>query len=219
VAPAAHYWMGGIRTNLHAATSIAQLYAVGEVASTGVHGANRLASNSLMECLVFARQLGRHLGQTIHSSASAAGPCRQPQGLPAANPEASEAAISEARQQLRLLCWQAAGVERHHLGLQAALKQVRLRRQALEGWPQLRQLRGLEPGEELRLARTQLAPFRAQVDLQHRLVLAELLMQAALFRCESRGGHYRTDVPAAQPWWQRHTVQQRSQPIGTAAIG
>ncbi|MFZ9269819.1 MAG: L-aspartate oxidase [Prochlorococcaceae cyanobacterium] len=219
VAPAAHYWMGGISTNLHAATSIAQLYAVGEVASTGVHGANRLASNSLMECLVFARQLGRHLGQTINSTTSAAWPSRQLQELKAANPEASEASIEQARQGLRLLCWQAAGVERNHLGLQAALRQVRLQRQALEAWPQLRQLRGLQPGEELHMARMQQSVFRAQVDLQHRLVLAELLMQAALFRSESRGGHYRTDAPAAQPWWQRHTVQQRSQPIGTAPIG
>ena len=60
VAPAAHYWMGGVRTDERAATTVPGLYAVGEVASTGVHGANRLASNSLMECLVYARQqIGR----------------------------------------------------------------------------------------------------------------------------------------------------------------
>ncbi|MFO7628911.1 MAG: L-aspartate oxidase, partial [Prochlorococcaceae cyanobacterium] len=57
VAPAAHYWMGGVATDSQAATTLAGLYAIGEVASTGVHGANRLASNSLMECLVYARQL------------------------------------------------------------------------------------------------------------------------------------------------------------------
>ena len=83
VAPAAHYWMGGVRTDGRAATSIAGLYAVGEVASSGVHGANRLASNSLMECLVFARQLGQ-----IELSAVAAGPAspQQPQRQSASGP-------------------------------------------------------------------------------------------------------------------------------------
>ena len=57
VAPAAHYWMGGVHTDLNASSTKKGLYAVGEVASTGVHGANRLASNSLMECLVFARKM------------------------------------------------------------------------------------------------------------------------------------------------------------------
>ena len=57
VAPAAHYWMGGVKTDLDASSTRKGLYAVGEVASTGVHGANRLASNSLMECLVFARKM------------------------------------------------------------------------------------------------------------------------------------------------------------------
>ena len=57
VAPAAHYWMGGVHTDLNASSTMKGLYAVGEVASTGVHGANRLASNSLMECLVFARKM------------------------------------------------------------------------------------------------------------------------------------------------------------------
>ncbi|MEB3173135.1 MAG: L-aspartate oxidase [Cyanobacteriota bacterium] len=218
VAPAAHYWMGGIGTDLQAATSLEGLYAVGEVASTGVHGANRLASNSLMECLVFARQLGRHLGQTLQPTQAPGPPSRKPHDLKLANPEAGEASISQLRQQLRLLCWQAAGVERRGQMLQQALLQVRAQRQQVDGWPQLRQLRGLEPGADLRLERLQQSGLRAQVDLQHRLVLAELLIEAALFRTESRGGHYRTDAPAAQPWWQRHTLQRRLHTIQTAAV-
>ena len=75
VAPAAHYWMGGVATNLQAATSLPGLYAIGEVACTGVHGANRLASNSLMECLVFARQLGQI---QLEPLAAGAKPARRP---------------------------------------------------------------------------------------------------------------------------------------------
>jgi L-aspartate oxidase len=96
---------------------------------------------------------------------------------------------------------------------------VRQQRLTLDHWPQLQQLHQLPPGECLELATGDRQSLRGQVDLQHRLVLAELLIEAALFRSESRGGHYRTDVPAAQPYWQRHTVQQRGRVISTAPIG
>jgi L-aspartate oxidase len=218
VAPAAHYWMGGVSTNLQAATSIPGLYAVGEVASTGVHGANRLASNSLMECLVFARQLGRHLGETLRPGQTPGHPGRRQLELSAANPAAAETAINRQRLELRQLCWQVAGVERQGQALRQALRRVRIQRQALDHRPQLRQLRQLLPGEELTMGSHDQAGLRAQVDLQHRLVLAELLIEAAQFRSESRGGHYRTDAPAAQPWWQRHTLQSRAQGIHTQAV-
>jgi L-aspartate oxidase len=218
VAPAAHYWMGGIATDLQAATSIPGLYAVGEVASTGVHGANRLASNSLMECLVFARQLGRHLPDQLNGSGGAPA-ARQPQPLQATGPAAEPGRLEHQRQLLRQLCWQVAGVERRRAPLASALQQVRQQRLTLDHWPQLQQLHQLPPGECLELATGDRQSLRGQVDLQHRLVLAELLIEAALFRSESRGGHYRTDVPAAQPYWQRHTVQQRGRVISTAPIG
>jgi len=221
VAPAAHYWMGGIATDLQAATSVPGLYAVGEVASTGVHGANRLASNSLMECLVFARQLGQHLPGQLNdvTAGSRPGLARPPLVLLPAGRGAQPARLDQQRQLLRQLCWQVAGVERRNAPLAQALQRVRQQRQALEGWPQLQQLQQLQPGECLQLASGDQPQLRAQVDLQHRLVLAELLIEAALFRGESRGGHYRTDAPAAQPFWQRHTLQQRGQAISTAAIG
>lgn len=219
VAPAAHYWMGGIGTDLHAATSIAGLYAVGEVASTGVHGANRLASNSLMECLVFARRLARHLTANLPCEAMAppppavAGPDLAPAG------RASDNSYLQALQHgLRQLCWNAAGVERRADLMIRALAQVRQRRQELEQWPQLRQLSRLEPCTGLAVGHESRTGLRAQVDLQHRLVLAELLIGAALFRSESRGGHHRTDAPASQPFWQRHTLQQIGRAIATGAV-
>ena len=218
VAPAAHYWMGGIATDLQAGTSIPGLYAVGEVASTGVHGANRLASNSLMECLVFARQLGRHLPDQLNGIDGAPA-ARPPQPLHATGPAAEPGRLEHQRQLLRQLCWQVAGVERRRAPLASALQQVRQQRLTLDHWPQLQQLHQLPPGECLELATGDRQSLRGQVDLQHRLVLAELLIEAALFRSESRGGHYRTDVPAAQPYWQRHTVQQRGRVISTAPIG
>ena len=221
VAPAAHYWMGGIATDLQAATSIPGLFAVGEVASTGVHGANRLASNSLMECLVFARQLGRHLPDQLHALGTVPmpDPAQPPLALQPAGPDAEPDRLEQQRQQLRQLCWQVAGVERRSAPLTQALQRVRQQRQALGRWPQLQQLQQLQPGDSLQLASGDQANLRSQIDLQQRLVLADLLIEAALFRNESRGGHYRTDAPAALPYWQRHTVQQRQRAIHTTAIG
>jgi len=221
VAPAAHYWMGGIETDLDAATSLGGLYAVGEAASTGVHGANRLASNSLMECLVFARQLGRHLGRHLAPSTPDARveATRHLGPLVAAGEEADEGAIQSQRQHLRLLCWQAAGVERQASVLRQALRQVREQRLGLERWPQVQQWRSLNPGEGVRLIGTsERSRLRDQIDLHHRQMLTELLIEAALFRGESRGGHHRTDAPASQPFWQRHTVQRQGEPISTAPI-
>ncbi|MBM5801497.1 MAG: L-aspartate oxidase [Cyanobacteria bacterium K_DeepCast_35m_m2_023] len=217
VAPAAHYWMGGIATDLDAATSIPGLYAVGEVASTGVHGANRLASNSLMECLVFARRLGRHLAAGL-SSSSRTGPT--PSGCNRVMQRlcGTEAEVSSRLQQLRLLCWQVAGVERQGSELSRGLQRVRQQRQQIERWPQLAQLRQLEGGDAIGIEPGAASLLRAQINLRNRLILAELLIAAALFRSESRGGHYRTDSPASQPFWQCHTVQQRGRPIGTARL-
>ncbi len=69
VAPVAHYFVGGIKTDIHGQTNIKGIYACGEVASTGVHGANRLASNSLLECIVFAHQIAYHMN-TIRTGES-----------------------------------------------------------------------------------------------------------------------------------------------------
>ena len=214
VAPAAHYWMGGIWTDLQAATSVPGLYAVGEVACTGVHGANRLASNSLMECLVFARQL-----RTIELAPgrpTAADPEEliTTTQLPLPPKESLEAQINA----LRDLCWQVAGVERNGYTLGPALQQLRGQRRQLEASQAWRQLQIVEPGQSVQFEPAAVPALRRLQELQQRLVLTELLIEAALFRTESRGGHHRTDSPHAQPFWQRHTDQQRHRPPSTAAV-
>ena len=214
VAPAAHYWMGGIWTDLQAATSVPGLYAVGEVACTGVHGANRLASNSLMECLVFARQLRTiELAPGRPTAADPEEPITTTQ-LPLPPKESLEAQINA----LRDLCWQVAGVERNGYSLGPALQQLRGQRRQLEASQAWRQLQIVEPGQSVQFEPAAVPALRRLQELQQRLVLTELLIEAALFRTESRGGHHRTDSPHAQPFWQRHTDQQRHRPPSTAAV-
>ena len=220
VAPAAHYWMGGIRTNLQAATTLPGLYAVGEAASTGVHGANRLASNSLMECLVFARQL-RHLElppEPGGAPSAASGQATEPWS-PAAAATIPVEVLKQRQQDLRQLCWQVAGVERQPHPLSQALRSVQQEAGELEGNPALQQVeqQGSEQTWELDAQAT--TWMRSAHDLRQRLVLAELLLEAALFRQESRGGHFRLDAPLTQPFWCRHTLQQRCQQISTEPVG
>ncbi|MEB3322707.1 MAG: L-aspartate oxidase [Synechococcaceae cyanobacterium] len=213
VAPAAHYWMGGIATDTRAATSLPGLYAVGEVACTGVHGANRLASNSLMECLVFARRLADLRLEPL-PPATTPERVRELEPVPPP-PGETERAIGE----LRRLCWQVAGVERSGSPLGRALARVRRQRHHLEAGALLRAVDRQEPGEHLAVPAALGEPLRLLQDLRARLVLAERLMEAARFREESRGGHFRLDAPAAQPFWQRHSVQVRGRGIHTAAVG
>jgi L-aspartate oxidase len=207
--------MGGVATNLQAATSLPGLYAIGEVACTGVHGANRLASNSLMECLVFARQLGQI--QLEPMAPGGRGSAAAPRAIDLAIEGLSGAQIDGQISRLRALCWQAAGVERWGHGLAAGLTTVQRQRQDLESQPLWHQLQQLEPGRSARLSPEAVPVLKRLHDLHLRLSLAELLMEAALFREESRGGHFRIDAPARQPFWQRHSVQQRGEPIRTAS--
>ena len=217
VAPAAHYWMGGVGTDLQAATGLPGLYAVGEVACTGVHGANRLASNSLMECLVFARQLSRLRPAPAGPSHGGGGEAGDPEAA-ALQPLPDQAALMEGIQRLRQLCWSVAGVERSGHLLAAALPAVRRDRHQLERQPCWRQVQELPPGQALAVQAGAVDALRLQQELHHRLVLAELLISAALFREESRGGHFRTDAPASQPFWHCHSLQRRHHGLATAAV-
>jgi L-aspartate oxidase len=215
VAPAAHYWMGGVKTDLRAATTLPGLYAVGEVACTGVHGANRLASNSLMECLVFARQLSDLKVSPLPAPAVEVVPRPFPS---AAQQETDSIALQTQIERLRQLCWAVAGVERQGGTIREALQAVRCQRQACEHDPLWQQVQGQAPDECYAVDQAQQAQFLLLHEFWQRLVLAQLLMEAALFREESRGGHFRTDMPACQPFWQRHSLQRVGQAVATEAV-
>ena len=212
VAPAAHYWMGGVATDLQAATDLPGLFAVGETACTGVHGANRLASNSLMECLVFAHRLADlDLGpasQAHHSSASG----QTCDGVLVNGVTSGE--LMERIEHLRLLCWQRAGVDRSVHGMTLALRQIHAQQQWLQGQPLLQDL---EQGPLL-LADGSRRDLNLLLDYRHRLLTSRLMLEACLFRQESRGGHFRRDAPASMPQWQCHSRQNRARGLHTRAV-
>jgi len=179
VRPAAHYAMGGVKTDQHGRSSLAGLYAAGETASTGVHGANRLASNSLLEGLVFGARAGKAMLADSHFEKKPAG--RWPESAratlratgngPVQSPAPAEMNSPQA-QKLRALIWKHAGVIRNGRDLSEA-------QEALEG---------LEPPRP--------APAtRGALELRHIWRLGSLIVRCALAREESRGGHYRTDFP------------------------
>lgn len=212
VAPAAHYWMGGVVTDLAAQTSIPRLYAVGEVASTGVHGANRLASNSLLECLVFAAQLADlQPPEGLPDQPRSQSPPVPPRAIAEAIEDwpTQAARISDIRQQLPQWVWHKAGICREAGGLKAAIAQVQLWRQEFHQLPWSQLMQQLPPGQNCKIplpdADTQI---RAWAETQNLLDIADLLLKSALFRTESRGGHYRLDFPTPDPHWQMHTLIQ-----------
>ncbi|RLC70332.1 MAG: L-aspartate oxidase [Chloroflexi bacterium] len=179
VAPAAHYLMGGIRTDSWGRTNIPGLFACGEVACTGVHGANRLASNSLMETLVFSRRIVEHIREGAEGSKKAAGECftlptRDSSNL--APPPPSLTSLQE-------LMWDNAGIVRYKEGLEKAAL-------TLAAW-------------EARLPKP---TDRASWELANLILVGRLLVEAALIREESRGAHFRSDFPEPSPEWQKHIV-------------
>ncbi len=209
VAPAAHYWMGGIVADLMNHTNIPGLYAVGETASTGVHGANRLASNSLLECIVFGDQMAKIKLENI--------------GLPSEipvlplrkfNADASEWHIQQAqlealREKLPRLVWESAGICREQSRLESAIATIESWQQDFAALPLSQFLLALRPVEP---ASFDLPDVERQLGLwaetRNLLDVADLILKSAAFRTESRGGHFRLDYPQPDSNWQVHTLIQ-----------
>jgi L-aspartate oxidase len=184
VVPAAHYFMGGIDVDPWGRTSVPGLWACGEVASTGVHGANRLASNSLLEALVFGARVAESAlgGEAAPGSANArGGESAAGEALARAERDLAPApAAPELRRELRALAWERLGLVRDGAGLAAA------RARLADFW------RALPSGAG---------------ELRHLVAAAQLVAAAAERRTESRGAHYRSDFPDTAPAWRlRQTV-------------
>lgn len=185
VSPAAHYVMGGVKTDTNGATSLKGLYAAGEVACTGVHGANRLASNSLLEGLVFGSRVGRAAlnfpisnDQLVKSSKEVTQPSAlspQPSYIPD---------HEEIRHELRKLMWESVGIIRCGESLGYA-------KDKLSEWSFIQ--------KEI--------PFtRRELELKNMLIVAKLITETALLRKGSVGAHYRSDYPEMDEEWQKHIV-------------
>lgn len=203
VTPAAHYWMGGIVTDLSTQTSIKGLYAIGETASTGVHGANRLASNSLLECLVYASELANLQldNQTDHVTPITETKLK-------INIDQDLKLIKKIRQQLPILMWENAGICREHQGLNSAIAIIKSWYLELEKYPLVQSLKQSSPcGDRLIiLENITTENLKLYTETLNLLDIAFLILKSADFRCESRGGHYRSDYPQSKQSWQCHTL-------------
>ena len=176
VVPAAHYSCGGVATDLQGATEIAGLYACGEVACTGVHGANRLASNSLLEALVFAENAALAAVESCRSKAFDFPPIPYWDDIGTFNSE-EWVLISHDLLEVKNLMWDYVGIVRSTLRLERALSRIRLIRQEVENF----------------YRRTTVTV--GLVELRNLATVAQLIIQSALLRRESRGLHYTTDYP------------------------
>lgn len=179
VVPAAHYTCGGVKTDLHARTDLANLYAIGEVAYTGLHGANRMASNSLLECLVFARSAA----QDIISQLAAYTKLPEVPAWDESQVDDSdeEVIIQHNWHELRLFMWDYVGIVRTNKRLQRALRRIELLQQEIH-----------EYYSNFKVSNNLL-------ELRNLVQVAELIVRSAMSRHESRGLHYNLDYPDLLP--------------------
>ncbi|SDM35493.1 L-aspartate oxidase [Paenibacillus sp. OK060] len=190
VAPAAHYMMGGVKTDLSGESSIGRLFACGEVSSTGVHGANRLASNSLSEAIVFGRRIVDRI-QSLPPLASLQ------TNIPTLTTirriiKEEQKPVSERRLRLQKMMVRQVGLRRNGANLQAAIEKLQQELQFFD----------------------QKFTHKEEMEYANLLTCAWLVTTGALHREESRGAHYREDFPQRDDAvWQKHSLQQREQAI------
>jgi L-aspartate oxidase len=184
VSPASHYCMGGIRTDLWGRSTVEGLYAAGEVTCTGVHGANRLASNSLLEGLVFGARAGEAAAKDSGQWSVVSG---QSTKSTAVINEPQSAIATAVKKRVKRVMWERVGILRDKESLVRALAEFE-------------QISGSNLGTSSR----------------NFITLAKLVSTAALWREESRGGHFRTDFPERDEKWKVHSIQKQGVEISRA---
>lgn len=183
VAPASHYMMGGVKANSWGETNIDGLFAVGEVACTGVHGANRLASNSLMEVLVFSKRIMQIAGKPDVVDTSSGGVVTPGHHAVLPDREVSGRDSSLNLTTLQTLMWEKVGIVRSRRTLEEAAN-------TLAAWEKT-----LDKASD-----------RSSYELNNLVLTARLMTEAALIRSESRGAHFRTDYPEPSIDWLKHVI-------------
>ncbi len=187
VSPAVHYFMGGARTDLHGRTTLPGLYAAGEVTCTGVHGANRLASNSLLEGLVFGARAGQAALENSELQIPNSKPDKPQSKIQ--NPksvESGDVAVA-VRKRVKRVMWERVGISRDAANLERALNEFE-----------------------------QIAKSNLGTASRNFVTLATLIARAALWREESRGGHFRSDFPNREENFQVHSIQKIGAEMATS---
>ena len=174
VVPAAHYSCGGVMTNLSGQTDIAHLYAIGETAYTGLHGANRLASNSLLECLVFGDAVAKHI---LHSKVDISTFDLPHWDESRVTDADEEILITHTWNELRRFMWNYVGIVRTNKRLSRALHRIHMLR------------------DEVHEFYTNFKVSHNLIELRNLLQVAELIVESAISRHESRGLHFSRDYP------------------------
>lgn len=188
VSPASHYIMGGVRTDLWGRTTLPGLYAAGEVACTGVHGANRLASNSLLEGLVFGARAGESAAKESLTSHISIPENPLARSRPETRDQRLKTTISTAvRKRVKRIMWERVGILRDRESLRRALQELET-----------------------------ISAGNLSTSSRNFVTLARLIARAAMWREESRGGHYRTDFPEQHEEFRVHSIQRLGETIGTA---
>lgn len=181
VAPAAHYMMGGVKTNLYGETSIQGLYACGETSCLGVHGANRLASNSLLDGLVYGRRIVEALQRHIKTIT------REKKRFVCDKLTATNSDFNIITSELKEIMSENVGPLRTNQRLNQALAFFERHSYLSQHYCQ----------------------NSKEMELRNMLTVGQLITEAALMRTESRGGHFRLDFPESLPRWQKHIILRR----------